>query len=147
MTYPISGAGVGAFQTIYPHRSDYDGIYGYVAQAHNDYLQVLADGGIIGGVLALWFIGVVLRDVMRGVQARDPLIAGMALGSGAGIVGLLTHSLLDFNLQLPANAMIFLLLCSVASFCRRKVSDQEASVVIPSGPRLNAQTFTVGVLG
>lgn len=147
MTYPISGAGMGAFQTVYPHRSDYDGIYGYVAQAHNDYLQVLADGGIIGGVLALWFICVVLRDVVRGMQARDPLIAGLALGSGAGIVGLLTHSLLDFNLQLPANAMIFLLLCSVASFCSQKVSDQEASVVIPSGPRLNAQTFTVGVLG
>ncbi len=146
-SYPISGAGVGAFQTVYPHRSDYDGIYGYVAQAHNDYLQVLADGGIIGGVLALWFIGVVLRDVMRGMRAHDPLIAGMALGSGAGIVGLLTHSLFDFNLQLPSNAMLFLLLCAIASFCSQKVAEQEASVVISPGPRLNAPTFTVGVLG
>lgn len=146
-TYPISGAGVGAFQTAYPRRSDYDGFYGYVAQAHNDYLQVLADGGIIGGVLALWFIGVVLRDVARGMRARDPLIAGMALGSGAGIIGLLTHSLFDFNLQLPSNAMLFLLLCSIASFCSQKISEQEASVVISPGPRLNAPTFTVGVLG
>ena len=145
--YPISGAGVGAFQTVYPRRSDYDGVYGFVAQAHNDYLQVLADGGIIGGVLALWFIGVVLRDVMRGMRSCDPLIAALALGSGAGIVGLLTHSLFDFNLQLPSNAMLFLLLCSIASFCSQKVSEQEASVVISPGPRLNAPTFTVGVLG
>ncbi len=145
--YPISGAGVGAFQTVYPQRSDYDGVYGYVAQAHNDYLQVLADGGIIGGVLALWFIGIVLRDVMRGMRSCDPLIAALALGSGAGIVGLLTHSLFDFNLQLPSNAMLFLLLCSIASFCSQKVSEQEAPVVISPGPRLNAPTFTVGVLG
>ena len=145
--YPISGAGVGAFQTVYPRRSDYDGVYGFVAQAHNDYLQVLADGGIIGGVLALWFIGVVLRDVMRGMRSCDPLIAALALGSGAGIVGLLTHSLFDFNLQLPSNAMLFLLLCSIASFCSQNVSEQEASVVISPGPRLNAPTFTVGVLG
>ncbi len=145
--YPISGAGLGAFQTVYPRRSDYDGVYGFVAQAHNDYLQVLADGGIIGGVLALWFIGVVLRDVMRGMSARDPLIAGIALGSGAGMVGLLTHSLFDFNLQLPSNAMLFLLLCSIASFCSQKVSEQEASVVVSPGSRLNAPTFTVGVLG
>lgn len=146
-SYPIIGAGVGAFQTVYPRRSNYDGVYGYVAQAHNDYLQVLADSGIIGGVLALWFIGVVLRDVMRGMRARDPLIAGMALGSGAGIVGLLTHSLFDFNLQLPSNAMLFLLLCAIASFCSQKVFEQEASVVISPGPRLNAPTFTLGVLG
>jgi len=146
-TYPISGAGLGSFQTVYPHRSDYDGIYGYVAQAHNDYLQVLADSGTIGGVLALWFIGIVLRDVVRGTQAHDPLIAGMSLGSGAGIVGLLTHSLFDFNLQLPSNALLFLLLCSVASFCSQKATDQEASVISSSGPRLNAPTFTVGVIG
>jgi O-antigen ligase len=145
-TYPISGAGLGAFQTVYPHRSDYDGVYGYVQQAHNDYLQVLADSGIIGGVLALWFLSVVWRDVRQGLRAHDPLIAGLALGSGAGIVGLLTHSLFDFNLQLPATAMLFLLLCSVAAFCRRKVAEQEASVVVSPGPRLNVPTFTVGVL-
>ncbi len=146
-SYPISGAGLGAFQTVFPRRSDYDGVYGYVAQAHNDYLQVLADSGIIGGVLALWFIGVVLREVMRGMRARDPLIAGMALGSGAGIIGLLTHSLFDFNLQLPANALLFLLLCAIASFCSQKVHEEEASISISPTPRINAPTFTLGVLG
>ena len=146
-TYPIAGAGLGAFQTVYPQRSAYDGSFGFVAQAHNDYLQVLADSGMIGAAIALWFIWVVLRDVVRGIRARDPLIAGMALGSGAGIVGLLTHSWLDFNLQLPSNAMMFLLLCAVASFCSQKASEQETSVDFSPGPRLNAPTFTVGVAG
>ncbi len=146
-SYPIAGAGLGAFQTVYPQRSGYDGSLGFVAQAHNDYLQVLADGGMIGAVLALWFIWVVLRDVVRGIRAQDPLIAGMALGSGAGIVGLLTHSLLDFNLQLPSNAMMFLLLCAIASFCSQKAFEQEIAVELSPGPRLNAPTFTAGVSG
>ena len=145
--YPITGAGVGAFQTVYPQRSAYDGSFGFVAQAHNDYLQVLADGGMIGAALALWFLWVVLRDVMRGIRAQDPLIAGMALGSGAGIVALLAHSLLDFNLQLPSNAMMFLLLCAVVSFCSQKASAQETSIEFSPGPQLNAPTFTVGVSG
>jgi O-antigen ligase len=144
--HPIAGAGLGSFQTAYPRRSGYDGSQGFVAQAHNDYLQVLADGGMIGGVLALWFLWVVLRDVLRGVRAKDPLIAGLALGSGAGIVGLMAHSLFDFNLQLPSNAMLFLLLCSIASFSSRKVLEQETSLELLSGPRLNAPTFNVGVL-
>lgn len=146
-TYPITGAGLGSFQTVYPQRSTYDGSFGFVAQAHNDYLQVLADSGMIGAAIALWFIWVVLRDVMRGIRARDPLIAGMALGSGAGIVGMLTHSLLDFNLQLPSNAMMFLLLCAVASYCSQKTAEQETAVEFSPGPRLTAPTFTAGVSG
>ena len=145
-SHPLTGAGLGTFQTVFPQHTNYDGVYGFVAQAHNDYLQILADGGIIGGVLALWFIIVVLRDVKRGMRARDPLISGLALGSGAGIVGLLTHSLFDFNLQLPSNAMLFLLLCAVASFCSQKALEQESDVVISPGPRLDAPTFNVGVL-
>lgn len=145
--YPILGAGLGAFQTVYPQRSTYDGSFGFVAQSHNDYLQVLADGGMIGVVLALWFVVVVWRDVMRGLQAPDPLIAGLALGSGTGIVGLLIHSLLDFNLQLPSNAMLFLLLCAMASFCSRQAAALKTSLVVSPGPRPNAPTFTIGVSG
>ncbi len=143
--YPILGAGIGSFQTVYPHQSAYDGYQGFVAQSHNDYLQVLADSGMIGGALALWFILLVLRDVWRGVRARDPLIAGLALGSGAGVMGILAHSLIDFNLQLPSNALMFLLLCSVASFCSQKVSEQEINVEFPVNLNQSVPRFPVGV--
>jgi O-antigen ligase len=111
---PVLGVGLGAYQTAYPAFSRSDGAV-IVAQAHNDYLQVLADGGIAGGAIALVFIFLIFRAVLRGVRSRDRLVRGLAAGSGAGIFAILVHSIFDFNLQLPSNALLFLLLAAVAS--------------------------------
>jgi len=109
----IAGVGLGAFQTAYPIYSQHDQLI--VRQAHNDYLQMLADGGVIGGTIAVWFLIVVGRAVVRGCRASDPLLASLALGGGVGIFGMLVHSLFDFNLQLPSNALLFLILSAVVS--------------------------------
>jgi len=113
--HPLAGVGLGASQTAYPAYRQDNGLGGIFSQAHNDYLQVLAECGIVGGVLALWFIVSILRLIFRGIRSRDPLLAGLALGSGAGIFGLLVHSLFDFNLQLPSHSLLFLLLSAVVS--------------------------------
>jgi len=49
------------------------------------------------------------------MHSRDPLMAALALGSGGGIFAILVHSIFDFNLQVPSNALLFLLLVAVAS--------------------------------
>jgi O-antigen ligase len=110
---PFVGVGLGAYETAFSIYTKSDGSL-RVPQAHNDYLQVVADCGVIGGLIAVWFIVLVFRAVVRGVRSSDPLYAGLALGSGAGIFGMLVHSLFDFNLQLPSNALLFLLLSAVA---------------------------------
>lgn len=117
---PFLGVGLGAYETAYPIYSRDDGslLLGQsyaVDRSHNDYLQILADCGFVGVAIALWFIVLVFRAVARGVKSRDPLMAGIALGCGASIFGILVHSLFDFNLQLPSNALLFLLLAAVAS--------------------------------
>jgi O-antigen ligase len=116
---PILGVGLGAYETAYPIYSHSDGSL-RVEFAHNDYLQVLADGGILGGVIAVAFLVMFARAFSRGLTAPDPLVRGIALGGGAGIFALLVHSLLDFNLQIPSNALLFLFLSaavtSAASF-------------------------------
>lgn len=76
--------------------------------AHDDYLQVVADGGIPGALLAILFVGVVGTSLVRAVRIGDPVLRGVALGAGAGCVGLLIHSVVDFNLQIPSNAIAFL---------------------------------------
>jgi O-antigen ligase len=112
---PLVGVGLGAYETAYPIYARENGTQGITAEAHNDYLQILADAGVIGGILALWFIWALFRAIARGVRSPDPLMAGIALGAGAGLFGLLVHSLFDFNLHLPSHAIVFLLLSMVIS--------------------------------
>jgi O-antigen ligase len=112
---PILGVGIGAYETAYPIYTHSDGSL-VVEFAHNDYLQVLADGGIVGGAIAVCFLVMFARAFSRGLKASDPLVGGITLGGGAGIFALLVHSVMDFNLQIPSNALLFLfLLAAVAS--------------------------------
>lgn len=112
---PLLGVGLGAYDTAFSMYTKSDGSL-RVPQAHNDYLQILADCGVAGGLIAIWFLIILFRTVMRGIRSRDPLYSGLALGSGSGIFALLVHSLFDFNLQLPANALLFLVLVAIAVY-------------------------------
>src|SRR6266404_4635605 len=58
--HPIVGTGLGAFGVDYTRYDSRNGFY-RLEQAHNDYLQVLSDGGVIGGLLALVFVAVLFR--------------------------------------------------------------------------------------
>jgi O-antigen ligase len=110
----IFGAGLGAYETVFPAYS-LNSIELVVTHAHNDYLQILADCGLIGGVIGLWFIVVIFRAVWQGLKSPDGFLAALALGGGAGIFAMLLHSLFDFNLQIPSNALLFLMLCAMVS--------------------------------
>jgi len=112
--HPILGIGLGAFETVYPIYGRGDGTF-VIQFAHNDYLQVLSDGGIVGGGIALWFIIVIARAVMQVTRSADPFLRALGLGSAAGVFALLVHSLFDFNLQIPSNALLFLLLAAIVS--------------------------------
>jgi O-antigen ligase len=127
---PLIGVGFGAYETAYPIYAVTDGTV-IVGQSHNDYLQIVADCGVVGGILTIWFLIVMARSTMRALAARDRLLSGLALGCGAGVLGLLVHSLVDFNLQLPSNALLFLLLSAVVSVI--------AAIKVPS-PRPAAAT-------
>ncbi len=122
----VTGVGLGAYQTAYPIYSHADGSV-LIAQAHNDYLQILADCGILGALVALWFIFVVARDTARALRHRDSMMAGTAVGCAGGLFALLVHSIFDFNLQLPSNALLFLVLASVISHIADAASEGRVS--------------------
>jgi O-antigen ligase len=108
------GVGIGAYETAYPIYSSHDGTL-VVGQAHNDYLQIMADAGIFGAVIAVWFIFLVTRDALRASRHRSRVMSGTALGATGGMFALFVHSLFDFNFQIPSNALLFLVLTSVVS--------------------------------
>jgi O-antigen ligase len=128
---PLTGVGLGAYGTAFSIYSASDGTL-RVPQAHNDYLQIVADCGVAGGLIALWFLIALFRAFSRGIRSRDPLAAGLALASGAGMFGLLVHSIFDFNLQLPSNALLFLLLTAVASNVAALTSKASSSEMLPA---------------
>lgn len=111
----LTGIGLGAYLTVSPTYSNFDSALLVDAETHNDYLQVLTDTGLVGGVLMLWFLTLLARDVQRGLQNPNPRLAALALGCGGGLSAMLIHSFFDFNLQIPSNALLFLLLTALAA--------------------------------
>ncbi|MGH9800399.1 MAG: O-antigen ligase family protein [Blastocatellia bacterium] len=112
---PLTGAGLGSFETALPIYSQSKNPGLVVSQAHNDYLQTLADAGLIGGLLVIWFLLATGRAVLKGLKVREPLMSHAAFGCGAALFGLLVHSLCDFNLQLLSHSFLFLSFAAIAA--------------------------------
>lgn len=111
----LTGTGMGAYLTVYPTYGEWDSARMLHGETDNDYLQVLADTGLVGGALLLWFLVLLVRDVSRGLQHSNPRRAVLALGCGGGLAAMAVHSFFDFNLQIPSNALLFLLLTALAA--------------------------------
>src|SRR5262249_1432236 len=74
---PLLGVGLGAYKTAYPiYSNGSTPVYG---QSHNDYLQVLADCGVVGGFIAAWFLVSVIHTIAQSVRAHDRLLLGLAI--------------------------------------------------------------------
>lgn len=112
---PVLGWGLGTFPTVYPQfRTFYTNFF--VNAAHNDYLQLLCEMGLLGGGMMVWFLIVLYRRALPKIGRWTSDVNGAAtLACILGVTGILVHSLLDFNLQIPANAALFYVLCTTAA--------------------------------
>ena len=112
---PILGWGLGTFPTVYPRfRSFYTNFF--VNQAHNDYLQLLSEMGLLGFGTMVWFLVILYRHAVGKITNWMSDVSGaVTLACLLGITGILVHSLLDFNLQVPANAALYYVLCTLAA--------------------------------
>jgi O-antigen ligase len=112
--HPLLGTGLGAFPVVYTRYDSRNGLY-RLEQAHNDYLQVLSDGGIIGAALGLFFIIILFRMGFARRESRDDFRSGVAVGALAGCFAVLVHSFFDFTLHTTSNALLFLVLAALAT--------------------------------
>jgi len=113
--HPWTGSGLGTLETVFPrYESYYDGLR--VDHAHNDYLELVAETGLIGGICMLGFITLLAWRGLSNLLGTNRRVC-RALYSGALVAcaGLLLHSMVDFNLHIPSNALLFLLLAAMAT--------------------------------
>ncbi len=118
------GAGIGAFAAAYTPYDTMNGIE-RVEQAHNDYLQILADAGIIGLILAGFFIYQLFRTGLQNVKTENLFRRGVAVGAFAGCFAILVHSLFDFVLHTTSITFLFLTLASLVVVSGRHFADDE----------------------
>lgn len=115
LDHPIKGCGLGTHVAVYPrYETSYDGRL--VDHAHNDYIEILAEMGILGGLCAAAFLVIFFRDARRVFEAEQGHFS-RALHAGAitAVSGILLHSFVDFNLHIPSNALLFLLQAYLAT--------------------------------
>ncbi len=112
--FPIFGTGLGTFASVYPVYETVT-LEGRLLHAHNDYLEFLSELGLPGFALLL---GIVLYLFIDGLKTwsgrRHPGIKGMGMGGFVAVAALLVHSFTDFNLHIPANALLFSVILALA---------------------------------
>jgi O-antigen ligase len=105
--YPLTGTGLGTFGELAPNVENASGPVAIV-HAHNDYLEFLSELGSVGALLLLGGIFLALIVSFLNWRKRSRLeIKGLALGGIVSLICILTHSLTDFNLHIPANMVLF----------------------------------------
>jgi len=114
-TYPVLGAGLESFGVAFTQFDTQNGMF-RVENAHNEYLQMLAEGGILGFLCLAGFLFFLFRNGIKNLLAtQTPLMRGVIIGSLASCFGMAIHSFFDFPLRTPSNALFFLLLAVLAT--------------------------------
>lgn len=111
--FPFFGSGFGTLAEVYPR---YQSVYAgqRVIHAHNDWLQLFAEGGLAGTLAVLALAGGYgAAAVKRLGRRRDREAVALALGGLAGMVAFLLHSFTEFNAHIPANALWFTVLAAL----------------------------------
>lgn len=110
--YPLLGAGPGTFAIVYtqyqPGGFDYRTFMG-----HNDYLHFVSETGLLLIPVMAWMIVALFIKGFKKLNNPSRLVRGITLGAMSGITAILVHSIFDFNLHIPANAILFTILAAL----------------------------------
>ena len=108
--HPIAGIGLGGYWIGITAYHDASGSL-TPQEAHNEYLELLSSGGLIGFAIGVWFAVMVVRRIQMNLITHD----ADRLGAVIGIAGVVVHSLVDFGLHLMSNALVFVVLIVLAT--------------------------------
>ncbi len=146
---PWTGSGLGSFAVAFTSIQSHELAYS-VDHAHNDYLEFSAELGIpAAAFLFLGFLAIAARTLRASRLAPSSRTRALALGTLAGIIALLVHGFADFNLHIPANALVFSVLLGMGYAMSMELSapvrhiDHAAQSSKPLAPERNEEVAEV----
>ena len=107
--HPILGVGLGGYWTGITAYHDASGRM-TPQEAHNDYLELLSSGGLIGFAIGVWFVVVMVRMIRKNLSVDNGFKRAVRFGAVLGLAGVAAHSLVDFGLHIIVNAVVFMTL-------------------------------------
>ena len=117
--FPLTGIGAGSFYAVYPMYTSAVVVTGFTRHAHDDYLQFACEFGLVSAaVLGAVVLASLWTAIRAQLKRREQLLQGMGFAATMAIVALLIHSAVDFNLQIPANAAMFVVMLALGWVCR-----------------------------
>ena len=124
--HPVLGAGLGGYWEEIPEYHNGSGVL-TPQQAHNDYLELLASGGIVGAGLFVWFAVSLFRISRRALNTSTGRQRVFAVGALIGIAGVAIHSMIEFGLHITSNAVLLVMLLALLSLnpIKQRLSAQE----------------------
>ncbi|MEN0108946.1 MAG: O-antigen ligase family protein [Pseudomonas sp.] len=122
----LTGHGAGTFEVLFGKVAGAE-IGMHFDHAHNDYLQFLIEYGLLGSLPLLLFVIMGLYHGLRAMwQNESTYRAGVGFGASLGIMALLIHSAADFNLQIPANAATYVVICALGVLANHHYRERRA---------------------
>jgi len=112
--HPVMGVGFGGYWMAITAYHDASGEM-TPQEAHNDYLEFLASGGLIAVTLGVWFLYLFIHDVRERLRTSDKFVRAARCGAVVGLAGVAIHSVVDFGLHIPINAVMFIVLVVIAT--------------------------------
>jgi len=112
--YPLLGTGPGTFSIVYTQYQPAGFDYRYF-MGHNDYLHFTSETGLPLIAVMIWMIVALFVKGFKKLNNPSRLVRGITLGAMSGITAILVHSIFDFNLHIPANAILFTVLAALVA--------------------------------
>jgi O-antigen ligase len=112
--HPVFGVGFGAYPIAITRYDRSNGKW-TLQQAHNEYLEILAGGGLIALTLFSIFAVIVVCKALHNFRSDNAVVSSSCFGALIGIFGVMIHSVVDFGLHIMVNALIFVFLIVIAT--------------------------------
>jgi O-antigen ligase/polysaccharide polymerase Wzy-like membrane protein len=137
--FPLTGTGLNTYGTAtVVYQTAQTNLH--VQEAHNDYLQLAAEGGVLLGIPALVAVAGCIRGVRRRLvdDARDPMRYWIRFGAATGLAAIALQSLVEFSLQMPGNAALFVVVCAIALHRTPRALRGAGALTRNNGPALSS---------